>query len=144
MAGRRQAPKRLINEIRRRGTYGNIKYEHVLECGHIEIAVRASRAKKIACSRCLRLEETNSEIPKTFAASVLFDNDDDEATAEIEISRVRASLASILKVPVDAVEIVANQGYGVLEIRAAYVFLSAREISRLLSEGEDSGNSSKQ
>jgi hypothetical protein len=66
------------------------------------------------------------------------DDEDDSAfaSAEIEISQARASLASFLKVPVDAVEIVASEKMGMLEIRAAYIFLSAQDIRRLLERGE--------
>lgn len=66
------------------------------------------------------------------------DDDISSASNEIEISRIRASLAAVMKVPVDAVEIVASERYGVLEIRAAYVFLSAGDIRRLITKGENS------
>lgn len=141
MEGRRQAPKREVVEIRRRGSYGGVKYDHVLECGHTEVHARASKAKRIACSWCLRL--TKDEPTMRDASPMKFDalaDDDDISSAsnEIEISRIRASLAAVMKVPVDAVEIVASERYGVLEIRAAYVFLSAGDIRRLITRGENS------
>jgi hypothetical protein len=144
MEGRRQAPKRAVQEIRRRGPWGDIKYDHILDCGHTEVLVRASRAKRIACSWCARLGDKQVETkPITPRESFAFIGDDEvddqSASSEIEVSRVRASLASIMKVPVDAVEIVANEKFGVLEIRAAYVFLSAGDIRRILTRGEING-----
>lgn len=139
MEGRRQAPKRTVVEIRRRGSYGGVKYEHTLECGHTEVHARASKAKKIACSWCLRLsqDEVSAHRVAPTSLNMLAEEDDTSAASnEIEISRMRASIAAIIKVPVDAVEIVASQKYGVLEIRAAYVFLSAGDIRRLLTRGE--------
>jgi hypothetical protein len=139
MEGRRQAPKRAVKEIRRVGTHGNVRYEHVLECGHSEYKPRASRAERIACLWCVKAEEKEEEMksftaptPSIFAEYV----DDHSASSEIQLSRVRASLASIMKVPLEAIEIVASENRGVLEIKAAYVFLSAGDISRLIQRGE--------
>lgn len=146
MDGRRQAPKRAIKEINRRGSWGGIKYDHLLECGHIEILLRASRAKKIACSSCTRVGETENEKILRDHGLAIFpvgtDEDDQSAANEIEISKTRAALASALKVPVDAIEIVVSESLGVLEIRAAYVFLSAGDIRRILTKGETSEQSS--
>jgi hypothetical protein len=41
-----------------------------------------------------------------------------------------------MKVPLEAIEIVASQNRGVLEIKAAYIFLSAGDISRIIQKGE--------
>lgn len=142
MEGRRQAPKRSVREVRRRGQWGDVVYEHHLDCGHTEIRERASRARRIACTWCQKLDERKEQTNTTPSASLGFsfrDDGDDSAfaSAEIEISQARASLASFLKVPVDAVEIVASEKMGMLEIRAAYIFLSAQDIRRLLERGNE-------
>lgn len=139
MEGRRQAPKCKVNEIRRVGSWGNVRYEHVLECGHSEYKPRASRADKLACMWCVKAIEKEEEM-KLLAApppSIFVEyEDDNSASSEIHLGRVRASLSSVMKVPLEAIEIVASQNRGVLEIRAAYVFLSAGDISRIIQKGE--------
>ena len=139
MEGRRQAPKRAVTEIRRVGTWGNVRYEHVLECGHSEYKPRASRADKLACMWCVKAIEKEEEM-KSFTApppSIFVEyEDDNSASSEIHLGRVRASLSSVMKVPLEAIEIVASQNRGVLEIKAAYIFLSAGDISRIIQKGE--------
>lgn len=140
--GRRQAPKRAIQEINRRGSWGGVKYDHLLECGHTEILARASRAKKVACSSCARIGEGGNEAKLRELGIAVFpvgtDDGDQSAASEIEVSKTRAALASAIKVPVDAIEIVSSEHLGMLEIRAAYVFLSAGDIRRILTKGEAS------
>ena len=139
MEGRRQAPKQAVKEIRRVGAWGNVRYQHILECGHSEYKPRASRADKLACMWCVKASEKDEEM-QSFTApppSVIVQYiDDNTASSEINVSRVRASLASTMKVPLEAIEIVVSENRGVLEIKAAYVFLSAGDISRLIQKGE--------
>jgi hypothetical protein len=141
LMGKRQAPKREIKEIRRVGTWGKIQYEHILECGHTEKLLRASRAIRIACSWCVKAEEKDEEfralIPQVQNITQSFEdiNDIDVSSGEIEVSRTRASLASILKIPLEAVHVVAIDSRGVLEIRSAYVFLSAGDIRKIINNG---------
>jgi hypothetical protein len=67
----------------------------------------------------------------------IFD-EDDMSSGEVEVSRTRASLASILGIPQDAVEILAIDSLGVLEIRSAYIFLSASDIRKVINKGASS------
>ena len=139
--GKRQAPKREIKEIRRVGAWGKVHYEHVLECGHTERLPRASRAIKIACSWCVKAEQKDEElrslVPKPRLLMDVFD-EEDMSSGEVEVSRTRASLASILGIPQDAVEIFAIDSLGVLEIRSAYIFLSANDIRKVINKGASS------
>ena len=141
LMGKRQAPKREIKEIRRVGAWGKVNYEHILECGHTERLPRASRAIKIACSWCVKAEEKDEElrslVPKPRLLMDIFD-EDDMSSGEVEVSRTRASLASILGIPQDAVEILAIDSLGVLEIRSAYIFLSASDIRKVINKGASS------
>lgn len=137
--GKRQAPKREIKEIRRVGVWGKTQYEHILECGHTERLPRASRAIRIACSWCVKAEEKDEEmrslVPQPRPITEDFDDNDDLSSDEIQVSRTRASLASILGVPLEAVEIVAIDSRGVLEIRSAYIFMSASDIRKIINRG---------
>jgi hypothetical protein len=136
--GKRQAPKREIKEIRRVGVWGKTHYEHILECGHTERLPRASRAVRIACSWCVKAQEKDKElrslVPQVRSITDEYE-DDDLSSDEIEISRTRASLASILGIPLEAVEIVATDSRGVLEIRSAYIFMSASDIRKVINKG---------
>jgi hypothetical protein len=136
--GKRQAPKREIKEIRRVGVWGKTHYEHILECGHTERLPRASRAVRIACSWCVKAQEKDEElrslVPQVRSITDEYE-DDDLSSDEIEISRTRASLASILGIPLEAVEIVATDSRGVLEIRSAYIFMSASDIRKVINKG---------
>jgi len=139
MDERRQAPKREVKEILRVGSWGSVRYQHVLECGHSEYKPRASRANRIACLWCVKANEREKELRTLgppIPAMIAEYEEDDSASSEIRISRVRASLAAKMKVPLEAIEIVSSENRGVLEIKAAYVFLSAGDISRLVGKGE--------
>ena len=65
-----------------------------------------------------------------------YEDDTTLSSDEIEVSRTRASLASILGIPLDAVEVIAIDTRGVLEIRSAYIFLSASDIRRIINRGD--------
>ena len=112
---------------------------YVLECGHSEYKPRASRADKLACMWCVKAVEKEEEM-KSFTApppSIFVEyEEDNSASSEIHLGRVRASLSSVMKVPLEAIEIVASQNRGVLEIKAAYIFLSAGDINRIIQKGE--------
>jgi hypothetical protein len=50
---------------------------------------------------------------------------------EIDIERTRAALATALSVPADAIDLIAIDADGSLEIQNALVFLSAHDVMRL-------------
>lgn len=137
MAGRRQAPKRSIVSINKIGPWGNVRYEHQLECGHSEMLPRASSAKKIACSQCVTPPQ--EEMPKGIVPSLnisdlidaRLDFDETFEQDEVIVRRVAADIASLLGIPVDAVSLVTDASSGRITIKSAYIFLSARDISRL-------------
>ena len=62
MVERRQAPKQKILSINRVGAWGKVRYEHKLDCGHSEILPRASSAKRIACTWCVKAQEKEEEL----------------------------------------------------------------------------------
>lgn len=146
MSGRRQAPKRAIITINKIGSWGSVRYEHQLECGHSELLLRASSAKRIACSVCLSFKTSNQQIKnsdgreaelanapaipsKYFDARLDFD--DSISEDEILVRRVAAEIAALLGIPVDAVSVNTDAASGRLTITSAYIFLSAKDIARL-------------
>jgi hypothetical protein len=127
---RRKSPRRKIKSIERIGTWGNLKYHHLLECGHTEVRPRASSAPKLACAWCLRVEDKKDEL--SLLAPV--NNQSDENFDEMFIkqldneSRVRAEISKRLQVPVDAIDVTIDDISG---IRAARVFFSPSDVSRM-------------
>lgn len=134
MDGRRNAPRRLIKEIRKIGAWGSVKYEHHLECGHIEIAARASRAVHLGCSWCVKAEDKEKEMRALVnPPPQILDFDDATGNDEEQLARARATLASRFSIPLEAVQINAVDSSGRIRISSAYIFLSASDVNRLIS-----------
>jgi len=108
--------------------------------------LRASSAKRIACSVCLSFKTSNQQIKnsdgreaelanapaipsKYFDARLDFD--DSISEDEILVRRVAAEIAALLGIPVDAVSVNTDAASGRLTITSAYIFLSAKDIARL-------------
>jgi len=131
----RKAPRRSIEEIERIGGWGKVKYHHHLACGHIEIRDRASTAPKLGCAWCFRASQRDAELRNPAAGSTILPSTvDPDATMgqdEVDIERTRAALATALSVPPDAIDLVAIDADGSLEIQNALVFLSAHDVMRL-------------
>lgn len=134
---RRRAPRRKIDSIEKRGSWGNYSYEHKLSCGHVDIRKRASSTDWIACPWCLRADEKDKELKKLSAPpkvqSVFYD--DNLADQEIRIEKTRASIASRIGVPMEAVDVATEDISGELIIRSAIVYLSARDVARIAEGG---------
>jgi hypothetical protein len=84
---------------------------------------------------CLRAEEQAAELKKLTAPpiqSVFYD--DNLAEEETRIEKTRAAIAARIGVPMEAVDVAAEDVNGVLVIRSAVVYLSARDIGRLAGE----------
>jgi len=152
MTGRRQAPKQEVIAINKVGPWGNIRYEHQLVCGHSELLVRASSAKKIACSSCMNKKDdtqlavgtmnandTMQSVPLDYFDTRL-DFNETFGEDEILVRRVAADIASLLGIPVDAVSVNTDASAGRTIITSAYIFLSGKDISRLTQVRGVNGN----
>jgi hypothetical protein len=127
----RRSPRRDVTEIKKVGSWGNIEYHHFLSCGHVEKRPRASRAPKLACVWCLRSEEKEIEMKSLATPSQVRIVEERYADDETEIQNIRASLASRMNIPIEAVDVVVRDINGKLEIQHATVFLSALEVRRI-------------
>jgi HrpA-like RNA helicase len=129
---KRQAPKQSIVEIKKTGGWGTTRYEHVLKCGHSEILPRASRAVRIACGWCVKAKEKNDELKFLSEDSPeILDFDEAMSQHEIDLAKAKASLAALLAIPLEAIQLNSSDIAGKLQIGSAYVFLSARDVRRL-------------
>jgi hypothetical protein len=138
----RKAPKRAVVEILRVGEWGKVKYHHTLSCGHTEVRQRATTAPKLACVWCLRAEKKDEELRVLAPAApeILPEVIDIDATLsenEVQVARHRASLAKLMGVPMEAVDISVQWRGGSLVIQGAVVFLSANDVARLSRGGFD-------
>lgn len=130
----RKAPRRTITEIRRSGAWGEVKYEHLLSCGHSEFRLRASTAPKIACAWCLRSRSKELEIKALTNPSVVNDNHDELfLKAETEIGRIKGQIAYEFKIPLEQVDVVATDENGITKINFVKVFLSPADVRRITS-----------
>jgi len=132
---RRRAPRKKITSIEKVGRWGQVVYNHKLSCGHIDSRKRAATSDEIACMWCLRAEEKDAEIKKLSAPpvqSVFYD--DNLAAEETRIEKTRAALAARIGVPMEAVDVAAEDVNGLLVIRSAVLYLSARDINRITGE----------
>ena len=132
---RRRAPRKKITSIEKTGRWGHLVYNHKLECGHIDVRKRAATSGEIACMWCLRAEKQDVEIKKMSAPlgqNVFYD--DNLAAEETRIEKTRAAIAARIGVPMEAVDISSEDVAGLLVIRSAVVYLSARDIVRIAGE----------
>ncbi|NBX50818.1 hypothetical protein EBT25_12970 [bacterium] len=128
----RKAPRRKVVEINKTGTWGNIQYTHVLECGHREKRARAATSKELACVMCLRMKDKELEMtalakPKQISAEYDVDVNSKETIAQM----MRAGIAANLKIPHEAIDVVMRDNNGNLEISSVVLFLSAADASRI-------------
>lgn len=129
---RRRSPRRKVVEIKRIGAWGDVSYHHVLSCGHTEIRKRSSSTPELACAWCLRAETKNEEIKALTRMRPVRTEDEALADDEVKIERTRAALASRFAIPIDAVDVLAEDISGELIIRSATIFLSAKDVARLV------------
>jgi hypothetical protein len=133
----RKAPRRDVLEIRRIGNWGNVKYMHILSCGHMEVRPRASNSPKLACVECLRIDSRVIEMNSVASPTRISDVTDDEmATAETEIYLAQANIASKFGVSIDSVDVVTIDDGGNLRVRYATVFLTEKDVRRIASNKE--------
>lgn len=127
----RRAPRRRITEIRRVGSWGNVLYEHFLECGHVERRPRAATSNSLACAWCLRSRA--KELEMIALASPAKTVEPDLQHTEVEIAKVKAQLAHTLGVSLEQIEISVVDKFGEQKISGAVVFLSESNINKLIT-----------
>lgn len=129
----RRAPRREVVQIDRVGAWGQVKYQHKLSCGHIEVRPRAATTGSLACAWCLRAEEKNTEIKALSAPSVSFIPEEEQSITDFDtmVERLRAGIAAKFSVPLEAIDINVTYVDGNLQITSGIVFLSAADIARL-------------
>jgi len=126
----RKAPRRKIESINRVGAWGNVVYEHRLECGHTERRQRAASSESLACAWCLRSQAKELEIRSLSQPAKTVEPDLQHT--EVEIARVKAKLSHALGVSLEQVEVSVVDKFGEQRISGAVVFLSEGDVRKLI------------
>lgn len=126
----RKAPRKRVVEIRRVGSWGNVVYEHLLECGHTERRPRAATSQSLACAWCLRSQAKEIEIISLSKPAKT--TEIDLQNTEIAISRIRAAIAHTLNISLEQVEVSVVDRLGEQKISGAVVFLSESDVRKLI------------
>jgi hypothetical protein len=126
----RKAPRRKVVEISRVGAWGNVVYEHRLECGHTERRPRAATSESLACAWCLRSQAKELEIRSL--ASPAKTVEPDLHHTEVEIARIKAKISHTLNVALEQVEVSVVDKLGEQKISGAVVFLSESDVRKLI------------
>ena len=126
----RKAPRRKVVNINRVGSWGNVVYEHILECGHTERRPRAASSETLACAWCLRSQAKELEIRSLAAPARTVDPD--LTKTEIEIARTKAKISHALDISLEQVEVSVVDKLGEQKISGAVVFLSEDDVRKLI------------
>ena len=127
----RKSPRRKVVSISKSGSWGNLTYRHELSCGHIEVRKRAATTGDIACAWCLRAKQRDVEMKALVRGPVLLTDEPDLGLQEIYIDKTKATLSTRFGIPLDAVDVMAEDINGKLTIRSAVIYLSALDVEKL-------------
>lgn len=126
----RKAPRRQILNVTKSGSWGNVAYHHELSCGHTEIRKRAATGD-IACAWCFRAKQRDAEMKSLVRGPILLTDEPDLGLEEMRIDKTRATLSSRFGIPLDAVDVMAEDINGKLVIKNAVIYLSALDVEKL-------------
>jgi len=128
----RQAPRRRIESIERAGSWGNVKYRHLLECGHTESRPRAATVPKLACAWCLRVEKQQTQLLALGTGGRVSENIDEEVVEQLETqAKIKAEISKRLGLTSEAVDVTMSE---LLGLRVATVFLSRDDVDRMTGQ----------
>jgi len=126
----RKAPRRKVLGISRVGAWGNVVYEHKLECGHTERRPRAATSPTLACAWCLRAEFKELEIVSLGKPAKPVQLDLQHT--EVQIAKVKAQISHIFGIPQEQVDVSVVDKLGEQNITGAVVFLSEGDLRKLI------------
>lgn len=139
---KKSAPQKQVIEIVRVGQWGRVEYQHVLECGHVEVRKRPSKTDKIACAWCVVAAEKQREL-KTLTivpppvTEEPWDFYDDVAVDEIRMAQIRSALSHALGCPQESIEIVSSvDGDGNLTVNYVSVFLDFGQAQAIIRNSQ--------
>ena len=126
----RKAPRKKVISVNRVGEWGNVSYEHLLSCGHVETRPRKASTDSLACAWCFKSKNLGKELLQLGSSTSAY-MDDDESSGESMINDIRASIAARFNVSLEAVDVVSSIENYELKIKYATVFLSSIDVGRI-------------
>jgi hypothetical protein len=126
----RKAPRKKVISVTRVGEWGNVSYEHLLSCGHIEVRPRKAGTNALACAWCFKSTNLGKELLQLGAPLSPY-ADEDSSSDESRINDIRASIAARFNVSLESVDVVSVVENNELKIQYATVFLSSLEVGRI-------------
>jgi len=140
---KKSAPQKQVVEIVRVGQWGRVEYQHILECGHVEVRKRPSKTDKIACAWCVIATEKQRELRTlTVVPSPIteepWDFYDDVAVDEIRLAQTRSALAHALGCSQESIEIVSSvDENGDLTVNYMTVFLDYGQALTIIKKSQN-------
>lgn len=139
---KKSAPQKQVLEIVKVGQWGKVEYQHILDCGHVEVRKRPSKTDKIACAWCVVASEKQREL-KTLTVvpppviEEPWDFYDDGAVDEIRLAKTRSALAHIFGCPQESIEIVSSvDENGQLTVNYVSIFLDLGQAERIIKQSQ--------
>ncbi len=132
------APRRQVLEVSRTGDWGEVRYRHRLECGHVEVRRRPSSSETIACSSCMTEGRLRDKVAFMQGIDDSIPDEQDRlsyefAVVESNAVRVRGAIAAKLGIPLDCVDVLVSDFGGKMSIASATVHMDGPMAMEMLN-----------
>lgn len=125
----RKSPRKKVISVKKVGAWGNVSYEHLLSCGHVEIRPRKASTKALACAWCFKSVNMGKQMLQLNSATSYME--EDSSSEEFRINSIKASIAAKFNVSLDSVDVVSAFENQELKIQYATVFLSSLDVGKI-------------
>ncbi len=125
----RKSPRKKVISVKKVGAWGNVSYEHLLSCGHVEARPRKASTKALACAWCFKSVNMGKQMMQ-LGSSVSY-MEEDSSSEESNINSIRASIAAKFNVSLESVDVISTFENQELKIQYATVFLSSLDVGRI-------------
>lgn len=125
----RKSPRKKVISVKKVGAWGDVSYEHLLSCGHVETRPRKASTKALACAWCFKSVNMGKQMLQLGSATSYME--EDSSSEEFRINSIRASIAAKFNVSLDSVDVVSAFENQELKIQYATVFLSSIDVGKI-------------
>jgi hypothetical protein len=125
----RKSPRKKVISVKRVGAWGDVSYEHLLSCGHVETRPRKASTKALACAWCFKSLNMGKQLLQLGSGTAYIE--EDSSSDESRINSIKASIAARFSVSLESVDVVSTLENSELKIQYATVFLSSVDVGRI-------------
>ena len=125
----RKSPRKKVISVKKVGAWGDVSYEHLLSCGHVETRPRKASTKALACAWCFKSVNMGKQMLQLGSATSYIE--EDSSSEEFRINSIKASIAAKFNVSLDSVDVVSAFENQELKIQYATVFLSSIDVGKI-------------